>query len=215
MDDTAANTGSGAASGVAPGHTERGFDRLVNFSDAVVAIAITLLVLPLTEVAGDAGKEPVSKLLAENQPTIMAFLISFVLVANYWLVHHRMFEYIDGYDGVLTWLNMVWLLLIILLPFSTELISNGFVGEAAMIYSTNLALLSLLLGIIGWHVTRHPALQSAGFDPDRMRLAKSVIYFVVFVAIGVAAQFLGSHAAWLFFLLVPLNFVLDRLGWDD
>ena len=196
------------------GHTSRGFDRLVNFSDAVVAIAITLLVLPLTEVAGHAEGESVPTLLRENQPTIMAFLVSFVLVANYWLVHHRMFEYIDDYDGVLAWLNMLWLLLIILLPFSTELMSNGFLGVAALIYSGNLALLSLVLGILGWHVTRHPELQAPDFQPARMRLAKSVLYFVVFLAIGIAAQFMGSNAAWLFLLLFPMNLVLDRLGWD-
>lgn len=195
--------------------TERGFDRLVNFSDAVVAIAITLLVLPLTEVAGDLGDRSVSELLRENQSSIMAFLISFVLVANYWLVHHRMFEYIRGYDGWLTWLNMVWLLLIILLPFSTELISHGFAGEAGLIYSANLALLSLVLGLLGWHVSRTPTLQADGFDPHGMRLAKSIIYFVVFLAIGCAALTIGDPASWLFFLLIPLNLVLGRFGWDD
>lgn len=204
------------AAGTRIGHTSRGFDRLVNFSDAVVAIAITLLVLPLTEVASQVGGgESVPKLLQDNQSSIVAFLVSFVLVANYWLVHHRMFEFIDDYDGPLAWLNMLWLLLIILLPFSTELISDGFVGEAALIYSGNLALLSLVLGILGWHVTRHPELQAPDFQPARMRLAKSILYFVVFLLIGVAAQFMGSNAAWLFFLLFPINLVLDRLGWDD
>lgn len=195
--------------------SERGFDRLVNFSDAVVAIAITLLVLPLTDVAADLGGKSASELLNEYQSSIMAFLISFVLVANYWLVHHRMFEYIDDYDGWLTWLNMLWLLLIILLPFSTELISHGFTGEAALIYSTNLALLSLVLGLMGWHVSRTPALQSPDFDPRRMRLVKSIVYFVVFLAIGASALVIGNTAAWLFLLLIPLNLVLGRFGWDD
>lgn len=201
------------AASTASGHTERGFDRLVNFSDAVVAIAITLLVLPLTDAARES--DSLSALLDENQSTITAFLVSFVLVANYWLVHHRMFEYIDDYDATLAWLNMFWLLLVILLPFSTEVISDGFRGEAAIIYSGNLALLSLFLGLIGWHVTRTPALQAPGFDPSRMRLAKSLVLAAVFIAIGLAAQFMQSNAAYLFALLIPLKFVMDRLGWDD
>ncbi len=195
-------------------HTERGFDRLVNFSDAVVAIALTLLVLPLTEVAGHLGSESANTLLYDNRAILMAFLISFLLVANYWLVHHQIFEYIDGYDRTLAWLNMIWLLFIILLPFSTELISNGFVGVAGLIYAANLAILSMLLGIIGWHVSRHPDLQAADFVPRRMRLAKSAVYFVVFMAIGVASLF-NADVGWLFLLLFPINFVLDRLGWDE
>ncbi|HEY0247538.1 MAG TPA: TMEM175 family protein [Gryllotalpicola sp.] len=100
--------------------TERGFDRLVNFSDATVAIALTLLVLPLTDLAGEAHRVGAGTLLVEHFSAIFAFFLSFVVIAVIWYEHHRLFESLVDYDLPLLMLNFVWLLAVVALPFSTE-----------------------------------------------------------------------------------------------
>ena len=74
----------------------RGFDRLKNFSDAVVAIAITLLIFPLTNLAAGMGHQNVLQLFAQNWPAFFGFLLSFLVVAKTWLDNHNMFRDLAG-----------------------------------------------------------------------------------------------------------------------
>lgn len=198
-------------------HTDRGFDRLVNFSDAVVAIAITLLVLPLTDLAGDRDAyESVGQFLDENSPVLSAFLISFAVLANYWLIHHRIFEWIDSYDPALAWLNIGWLLFIVLIPFTTEVVTNlGFAAGSGVLYSGNLAAIGLFLALIGWHVKRTPALQVPGFRANNMRLRKSFVYVWYFIAVGALSLVAPEVASWSMLGLIPLSFLLSEKVPDD
>jgi len=79
--------------------TERGFHRLVNFSDAVVAIAITLLVLPLVDSASGIGNTDVHVFLRENWHQIFAFALSFLVIANFWWAQHQMLERVRSYNA--------------------------------------------------------------------------------------------------------------------
>ena len=75
--------------------TERGFDRIVNFSDATVAIAMTLLVLPLVELGGDTEPgDSLWHLLSENSNAIFGFLLGFLVIWSMWVNHHRVMEYL-------------------------------------------------------------------------------------------------------------------------
>lgn len=193
-------------------HSERGFDRLVNFSDAVVAIAITLLVLPMTDVASKITdrSSPVD-LWHEDSGAIWAFAISFVVLANYWLIHHRMFEAIQAYDGALVWLNIGWLFSIVLLPFSTELIAQvSFANGWGLIYTVNLAAISAFLTLIGWHVKRTPRLQAPGVTMSQLRMLKSVVYCIFFVLIGLLSLWQPVLASYSMLLLFPLGVFLSR-----
>src|SRR3954463_12442114 len=104
--------------------TSRDPDRLVRFTDAVVAIAITLLVLPLVDVVSESVAEHHTsvEVITEHRPQILSFLLSFVVIAQYWVTHHRMFEDVKAYNRPLMASNMVWLLTIVVLPFPTEMV---------------------------------------------------------------------------------------------
>jgi uncharacterized membrane protein len=98
------------------------FDRLVFFSDAVVAIAITLLALDLPVPKG----QTVSELWASIQDDYghyLAFLITFVVIAAMWSRHHQVFRYVERSDARLRTLNLLWLLAIVLLPFATKVLT--------------------------------------------------------------------------------------------
>ena len=83
---------------------ERGLERLILFSDAVVAIAITLLVLPLTELRPEEGERRVELPAAEGDE-LLSFAISFIVIARFWFAHHGLFRHLVRMDRPLLWLN--------------------------------------------------------------------------------------------------------------
>jgi len=106
------------------GYDERAVDRLALFSDAVAAIAITLLAIDLPVPAGNT----VSAFWASvqrNDGHYAAFLLSFTAIATMWSNHHNIFRYLKRADGRLRAINTVWLLAIILNPFATKLLTSS------------------------------------------------------------------------------------------
>src|SRR5437870_5762514 len=100
-------------------------ERMILFSDAVFAIAITLLVIEIkipqiTEV-GMLNSQQLGEQLLKLIWQIAGFIFSFILISIFWTNHHRIFGYVINYDGGLIWLNLLMLMLIAFLPFSTSL----------------------------------------------------------------------------------------------
>ena len=108
-------------------------ERLILFSDAVFAIAITLLVIEikipdkefLKEHRGLSDKTLLSE-LGHLVPKFTGFVISFLLIGMYWSIHHRLFGFVTSYDRKLLFLNLLFLFFVALMPFST-----GFYSEYA------------------------------------------------------------------------------------
>jgi uncharacterized membrane protein len=102
-------------------------DRLVNFSDAVFAIAATLLVLSISFSFRLEPPDLDRKLWREFGdvlPQVLTYALSFFVIARLWLGHHRMFKVIRRIDGRFISLNLVMLGLVALLPFPTEVFGN-------------------------------------------------------------------------------------------
>ena len=93
-------------------------ERMVLFSDAVFAIAITLLVIEIKipDIHENVSDAALLKELKHLIPKFAGFFISFMLIAMYWTVHHRMFGYVINYTRKLLWLNLFFIVLMQLLP---------------------------------------------------------------------------------------------------
>jgi TMEM175 potassium channel family protein len=121
------------------------FERIVFFSDAVFAIAITLLVLEIKVPHLDTPNE--TELRAKLWyllPKIVGFIVSFFVISLMWFEHHRIFRYIKNFDGGLIWRNLVFLLTISFIPFPTALSSeNSWSRTAFMIYALSFAFAGL------------------------------------------------------------------------
>ena len=102
----------------------RAVDRLIFFSDAVVAIAITLLAIDLPVPAGHSLSTFWSS-VRDNGDRYLAFLVSFGAIAAAWGDHHDAFRYTRRMDQRLRSLNMGWLLMIVVTPFATKLLTVG------------------------------------------------------------------------------------------
>lgn len=103
-------------------------ERLILFSDAVFAIAITLLVIEIKipDIHDKVSDKILWQSLGHLIPKFTGFLISFMLIGIYWTVHHRMFGFVTSYTRKLLLLNLFFLFFVALMPFST-----GFYSEYA------------------------------------------------------------------------------------
>ncbi|MGI3786608.1 MAG: TMEM175 family protein, partial [Janthinobacterium lividum] len=87
-------------------------ERLVFFTDAVVAIALTLLILPLVDLVPQASRSGLrlGDLLRDNLPELGSFLLSFVVISRFWWAHHQLFGHVSALSPALVRWNLLWLL---------------------------------------------------------------------------------------------------------
>src|SRR5258705_3499521 len=143
------------------------FERVVFFSDAVFAIAITLLALEirLPEVELDALPQAILALL----PEIAVYTLSFLIVGLYWVGHHRMLQYIARYDYPLIWLNLLFLLCIAFLPVASSILGHYQHPFAVLLYCSVVCLTSLMSVLLWWYASSHHRLIEADVEPHVIR----------------------------------------------
>ena len=124
-------------------------DRIALFSDAVFAIAITLLVIEIKipviphenkEIFSDEFGHELFKMI----PEFIGFFISFIVIGNYWKTHHIMFGFVTDYDRKLIGLNTWFLFTIICMPFTTGLMSHYMYFQPYLIYCLNIVVTGLI-----------------------------------------------------------------------
>lgn len=121
-------------------------DRVNNFSDAIFAIGITLLVLEIKIPSADEVRQfGIDGVLLKRIPNLIGFLVSFLVTALYWKSHLQLFQIVKKVDNKLLWLNLWLLLFVVLLPFSTALYSYYFWANTAFFfYCLNLAAIGFM-----------------------------------------------------------------------
>lgn len=155
---------------------ESQLDRLLNFSDGVFAIAITLLVIEI--------RVPVLTIFTDKELwehmsgmtlKFIGFLISFAVVGHYQVVHHRIFGYVQRCSTKLIWANLGFLLSVVILPFS-----SGLLGEYSAyldmklpygVYVLNMAFTGIMNGYL-WKVVNDPkeGLRTHSISRERVRM---------------------------------------------
>ncbi len=143
-------------------------ERLILFSDAVFAIAITLLVIEIKvpHIEGSLNDQIVITELIHLLPKFFGFVFSFFIIGIYWTVHHRMFSYLISYDNKLIWLNILFLFSIALMPFTTALYSEfyqPFLHIPYLIYTINICLTGFCSYILVKHLAYSKNHITSGF----------------------------------------------------
>lgn len=144
-----------------------GMDRFMGFSDGVFAIAITLLILNIELPTSTGAAVGVNQFLRE-WPDILSYVVSFLVIGNYWIAHHDIFEDVDSYDRKLLWLNIIYLMFIAFIPFSTSLIGEFQGSVPVIVYAGTITLTSIALAILWRYAWAHDLL-NATVDSDKMR----------------------------------------------
>ena len=186
-------------------------ERLVFFSDAVVAIAITLLALDI-RVEATPNRHLHFADIGNLWVPLAAFALSFFNIANFWRTHHAFFTYIERVDEKLLWYNMLWLLFIVLFPFSTSLLSN-FLGDsvAVFMYSLNTLLIALFQNLIWDYASdkKYMRKEIATSVDARIRTFCNLDMINAVLAMGVA--FVSPLAAFLLLLTKLPMIVIARM----
>jgi len=167
--------------------------RLEAFSDAVLAIAITLLVLEIAVPESRPGH--LFDDLLDAWPSYVAFVLSFVVIGIMWVSHHSMFERIARVDRGLLFVNLLLLLGIAFLPFPTALLAEyaeeggSNASVAAAVYSATMVGIGLAFTAMWVYLDRHRDLLVEGLDPSLLQrsVKRSFVGPVVYgLSIGLA-----------------------------
>ena len=185
-----------------------GFQRLLFFSDAVFAIAITLLILDVRLPPGATVLD-----LREAGPQILGFFISFYVIGRFWLGHHSLFEGVGGYDDRLLRANLVFLAAVVFLPFPTMVLSQLKASQGIVFYGLSLTAVGLLLINLTWHA-RRPALLLPGqtFGGTVRRLVNMGGVTLVFVLTAAVGEFWPDRGLLVLLLLFPMGPIADGIG---
>lgn len=195
-------------------------DRLLNFSDGVFAIAITLLIIEIKVPAltNYTDSELWDK-LSHMTLKFIGFLISFAVVGHYHLVHHRIFGYVKRSNPRLLWINLAFLLSVVILPFSAGLLGE-YSSQTNMhlpygIYVLNMCFTAFMNALL-WNAVndRKANLLTHSISPERIRLGmyRTAVVPGMFV-ISFLTSFVFPFWARFIPLLIPiiLGFGLKRL----
>jgi uncharacterized membrane protein len=169
-------------------------DRLLYFTDAMVAIAATLLVLPLVDEASaflvEHEDATAAGFLSQEWESLLAFGISFAVIARLWVTHHRLFTPVRELDGTLVTLDMLWAFTLVFLPLPTQmtaLYSNA-PSTVGLYIGTMLASSLLLMGVV-LHVRRTPELATTA-PPLAGTVATTFLFAVAFVLGTISSSYL-------------------------
>jgi uncharacterized membrane protein len=205
---------SPAKAPVAVEHETLGLERLLFFSDAVFAIAITILVLDIRLPAGEeafTNAQLVAQLLGIWQK-YLAYIISFLVIGSFWISHHRKFRYIRRYDRNLLTLNLLLLMAIAFIPFPTSVISENGFRSATIFYALSIIVSGLMSVALWWYATRRNRLTDAPMDAGLQRqlfLAPLITIAVFALSIGIA--FINNNLArFSWFLIFPISLYMRR-----
>src|SRR3712207_3332062 len=136
-------------------------DRIVNLSDGIFAIAITLLVLDIRvpDIPENMVASELPAALLALWPKYLGYVLSFVVISTFWTIHHSIFRPIRAYDRGLLYLNFLFLMFVAFVPFPTSLLGEyGNHQLPVTIYAGTLAVGRLLLTAIHWYSTRNDRL---------------------------------------------------------
>src|ERR1043165_2864589 len=190
-----------------------GLERLIFFSDAVFAIAITVLVLDihLPPAGATADNNQLLLMLKGLWPKYLGYIISFWVIGFYWISHHRKFLLIKRFDSRLLRLNMLLLMVIAFIPFPTSVLSENGNRTATIFYALIMALGGLLVFLLWWYAARHHRLVDSQLNKQVFwQEATSPLATAAIFIISIGIAFWNEGLVRLFWiLLLPLSLVLN------
>jgi uncharacterized membrane protein len=189
----------------------RDLDRLLTFVDAVVAIAITLLVLPLAEAGAEVGEGDAAQVLSAHVDDLFGFALSFVVIAQLWLGQHRIVSGLVRQSTALIWLLLAWAFTIVFLPFPTSLVTTTDHDPLAKIlYVGTMAVSSAVLALVAWVIRRDRRLRDRDEAPDVVTSASVTGAFLLALAIMLLFPDLGYWPLLLLAVVGPVEGLIRR-----
>ena len=191
---------------------EEGIGRILALSDGVFAIAATLLILDIA-VPATTSNDDLARALLDLWPRYLAYVLSFLVISRFWVIHRQTFRLIVRGDAALVWLNLLLLLFIAFLPFPT-----GVLGEhtgapaAAVLYAVAVGLTSAASAAYFWYASGRgnllrPDVGRAQIRAMRARALSGPVFFALTVPIAAFFPYVAAAVWFLAFPLARMSFV--------
>lgn len=190
-------------------------ERTVFFSDAVFAIAMTLLVLEIKLPSmAEAQSLGIDDILLNRIPNFICFAISFIVTALFWKAHMVTCTYVKTVSNRFIWINIWLLFFVVVMPFTTALYANyGFMDNIAFsFYCLNIAVIGIFNYLLMAHVVKTEDLKNAlGEAAVKWSKRRALIVPAVFILAIVLAMFAPFTSRYAFILIFIIQAIGDRL----
>lgn len=190
--------------------------RLEAFSDGVIAIAITLLVLEIS--VPEAAFDDLWRGILDQWPSYLGYVTSFVTIGGFWLVHHSIVRRLDSADSRVMQINLLFLMLVAFLPFPTQLVAEAITRSsaervAAVFYGVALLAIAIVVAVLWRYIATHRALLRDDVTEEEISTltAQTAPNIGFYAAIIVLAIFAPQVAAW-GYLVIALVSVFRQRG---
>ncbi len=188
-------------------------EHVVSFSDAIFAFAITLMTLfvDIPDLPLNLTQSELLDQLYALYPQFESYVISFAVIAIFWVSYHQVFNYIKGSHITIVYLNLIFLLLITLLSLSTSLIINYDTYQIPyVIYCIIVIMTSLLLALIWWYSTKNKNLVDKNLHPFFIKgILLNLISIPIVFIVSIIISFVNLDIAQYFWLVIaPINIVI-------
>lgn len=170
---------------------------------------MTVLVLGLSLPQAGLNEHDLESAIVTLSPHILAYAFSFIVLGVYWIGHHNQFHYVKRTDRVFLWVNILFLLTIGFVPFSTSLLGlYPFSQTAVRVYGANLAATGLALYSVWWYATSQHRLVEKDLDPHIVTLARNrTLIGPVVSIIGISLSFVDTRISLILYLLLIPFFI--------
>ena len=190
-------------------------EHVISFSDAIFAFAITLMALSIDipDLPSNLTQSELLDKLYDLFPQFESYIISFAVIAIFWVSYHQVFNHIKGSHIIMVYLNLLFLLLITLLSLSTSLVINyGGYHIPYIIYSTMVILTSSLLAMIWWHATKDNLLIDKNLHQFYIKgVMINLISIPLVFTVSIIISFVNLDIAEYFWLVIaPLNIAIKQ-----
>ncbi|GMH90479.1 hypothetical protein TrVE_jg4161 [Triparma verrucosa] len=196
-------------------------ERLIAYTDGIVAIALTLLILPLMDGALSSSTLGAGVFFDNNKDILLGFFASYLLIYSQWGWHHSLFEHAGKVSVLLRYLNEAWTLGIVFMPVSTAMLVKDRLDRPSYgVYLGNLAYARLMLTFLQlalindprtWHPNSHGHLQKPG--SKKQILISAFVVLAVFLLTLMVCLFtnIGSAGIFILFLEIPIWWALENI----
>jgi uncharacterized membrane protein len=187
--------------------------RIVALTDGLFAIVMTILVLELslsvrTHALTESGTA--IQLLQDMWPDFNNYIFSFFFLGFWWIFHHYLFHYIKRTDGVMIWINILFLMTVSLIPFGNSLASYYSAEQIiAILYPSIGATSFLLLYILWWYATRNRQFVDGNIKQRTIDIMKKMLFIATIIPlIGIIISFFSVSLSWRILSLFALFMIL-------
>ena len=193
--------------------------RFETITDGVFAIMMTILVFNISVpelilfTEGEYATERLSNRFADLWPDIIAYIISFITLGVYWVTHHRIFRWVLYVDRPLIWINILFLMIIGFIPFSTTLLTQYLDQQISIfVYSFNAILAGVIAYALYFYVKRNPELVDKTIPIlIGRRTGRRIVVTTLTYLVAILFSFIQLPASWFLLLLVLIpELIPDR-----